>query len=96
MIKTKSSLCQGSVHRRYHQSSPTDSIASASTPVSFLQPIVSYSSILDISVSARQWTLYEKNGLDIERWTELGEWSEGKGDSVLDDIVDEPESWHSR
>ena len=33
---------------------------------------VSYSSILDLSVTARQQALYGKHGLDIERWTEMG------------------------
>lgn len=36
---------------------------------------VSYSSVLDLSVSARQKALYEKAGLDVERWTEMGKWS---------------------
>jgi len=34
---------------------------------------VSYSSVLDLSVSAKQQELYNKQKLDIERWTELGE-----------------------
>ena len=33
---------------------------------------VSYSSILDLSITARQRALYEQNGLDIEKWTEMG------------------------
>jgi hypothetical protein len=33
---------------------------------------VSYSSILDLSVTARQRSLYEKHGLDIQQWTEMG------------------------
>lgn len=33
---------------------------------------VSYSSVLDLSVSARQKALYERAGLDVERWTEMG------------------------
>ena len=32
---------------------------------------VSYSSLLDLSITARQRTLYEKHGLDIDRWTEM-------------------------
>jgi len=32
---------------------------------------VSYSSVLNRSVSARQQALYRSKGLDIERWTEL-------------------------
>lgn len=32
---------------------------------------VSYSSLLDLSISARQRRLYDKHGLDIERWTEM-------------------------
>lgn len=31
---------------------------------------VSYSSLLDLSISARQRRLYEQHGLNIERWTE--------------------------
>jgi hypothetical protein len=31
---------------------------------------VSYSSLLDLSISARQQRLYEQHGLNIERWTE--------------------------
>lgn len=38
-----------------------------------LNVAVSYSSVLDLSVSARQKILYEKAGLNIERWTEMGE-----------------------
>ena len=34
---------------------------------------VSYSSVLDLSVSARQKILYEKAGLNIDRWTEMGQ-----------------------
>nr|XP_031859180.1 uncharacterized protein CI109_005376 [Kwoniella shandongensis]KAA5526252.1 hypothetical protein CI109_005376 [Kwoniella shandongensis] len=32
---------------------------------------VSYSSLLDLSITARQRKLYEQAGLDIERWTEM-------------------------
>ncbi|WRT66118.1 uncharacterized protein IL334_003071 [Kwoniella shivajii] len=32
---------------------------------------VSYSSLLDLSISARQRKLYDQAGLDIERWTEM-------------------------
>ncbi|GHJ88702.1 hypothetical protein NliqN6_5104 [Naganishia liquefaciens] len=38
---------------------------------------VSYSSVLDLSVSARQKILYEKAGLNIDRWTDMV--SEAKG-----------------
>ena len=34
---------------------------------------VSYSSLLDLSITARQRSLYDKHGLDIEKWTEMGE-----------------------
>ena len=37
-----------------------------------MKSLVSYSSVLDLSVSARQKILYEKAGLDIDRWTEMG------------------------
>ena len=33
---------------------------------------VSYSSLLDLSITSRQQRLYDKHGLDIEHWTELG------------------------
>lgn len=33
---------------------------------------VSYSSLLDLSITARQRSLYDKHGLDIEHWTEMG------------------------
>lgn len=36
---------------------------------------VSYSSVLDLSVSARQQALYAERGLDVESWTEMGELS---------------------
>ena len=36
---------------------------------------VSYSSLLDLSITARQRALYDKHGLDIEKWTEMGEWA---------------------
>lgn len=34
---------------------------------------VSYSSLLDLSITARQQRLYDQHGLNIERWTEMGE-----------------------
>lgn len=34
---------------------------------------VSYSSLLDLSITARQQRLYDEKGLDIEKWTEMGE-----------------------
>jgi hypothetical protein len=33
---------------------------------------VSYSSLLDLSITARQRRLYDKHGLDVEKWTEMG------------------------
>jgi hypothetical protein len=36
---------------------------------------VSYSSVLDLSVSAKQQQLYSAHGLEVEKWTEMGEFS---------------------
>lgn len=33
---------------------------------------VSYSSLLDLSITARQQRLYDQHGLNIEHWTEMG------------------------
>lgn len=33
---------------------------------------VSYSSLLDLSITARQQRLYDEKGLNIEQWTEMG------------------------
>lgn len=34
---------------------------------------VSYSSLLDLSITARQQRLYDEHGLNIEQWTEMGQ-----------------------
>ena len=51
---------------RFHRAEPHLSIS---------WETVSYSSVLDLSVSAKQQELYQKQNLDVERWTELGQFA---------------------
>ena len=46
---------------------------------------------MDLSVSAKQQELYNKQKLDIERWTELGEWGfQGSSKRIVELIVFRP------
>lgn len=41
------------------------------TQISYHNREVSYSSLLDLSITARQRKLYAEAGLDLEKWTEM-------------------------